>query len=267
MSAKATIQVAAGNTIGGVALGNNGGVVDFIVRANTFAIAPPVSAGAGSVGKYAFNYRATPVTLPNGTVVPAGIYADNAVIHSIDASKLNVESLSAISANLGTIQVGSANIADLAVTTAKVDDAAITTAKINNLAVTTAKIGDLQVDTLKIKDNAVTIGVSVNNSKTISIQSSGGKVLVTIGVQARFSNITSPNTFTLKRNGTAIHTWQMYETERATGIDGTNFFGMCGALPPFTDSPPAGTHTYELHTGVWSPNFVYTSMSLMETKK
>ena len=91
--------------------------------------------------------------------------------------------------------------------------------------------------------------------------------MVTIGVQARFSNITSPNTFTLKRNGTTIHTWQMYETERATGIDGTNFFGMCGALPPFTDSPPAGTHTYELHTGVWSPNFIYTSMSLMETKK
>lgn len=102
LEAKATLQVEAGGTIGGVALGNNGGVVDVLIRSNTFAIAPPVSAGAGDAGKYAFNYRATPVTLPNGTVIPTGLYLNNLIVDYIDASKIYAESLSAVSANLGT---------------------------------------------------------------------------------------------------------------------------------------------------------------------
>ena len=103
INAKATLQVEAGGVVGGVALGNNGGVVDVLIRANTFAIAPPVSAGAGDAGKYMFQYRATPVTLPNGTVSPAGLYVGRASIDYIDATQIYVESLSAISANLGTI--------------------------------------------------------------------------------------------------------------------------------------------------------------------
>ena len=86
-----------------MSLGNNGGVVDFIVRANTFAVAPPVEAGAGNAGKYAFNYRATPTTLPNGTVVAAGLYLNNLIVDYIDASKIYAESLSAISGTFGTI--------------------------------------------------------------------------------------------------------------------------------------------------------------------
>mgnify|MGYP000899675347 CR=1 FL=1 len=180
LNAKATITVAAGNTVGGVALGNNGGTVDFIVRANTFAIAPPVSAGAGNAGKYAFNYQATAVTLPNGTVVPAGLYLDNAAIGQISASKINADSLSAISANLGTIKVDTAHI----------DDLAVTTAKIGNGQITTAKIGDLQVDTLKIKDRAVTVPyfyvdtapVSIINKRydSFPIGSSGGRTVPTV---------------------------------------------------------------------------------------
>ncbi len=103
LEAKATLQVEAGGVVGGVALGNNGGVVDVLIRANTFAIAPPVSAGAGDAGKYMFQYRATPVTLPNGHVSPAGAYLGRASIDYIDATQIYVESLSAISANLGTI--------------------------------------------------------------------------------------------------------------------------------------------------------------------
>lgn len=242
---------------------NDGKESNFILNFDSFAI------GSGdSTGYYPFIFRNTPYTDPNtGTVFPVGAYMESAFMDYQSVKTSHIEDLAVKSAQIDDLAVTSGKIDDLAVTTAKIGNAAITTAKIGDAQITTAKIGDLQVDTLKIMDNAVTIGVSVNNSKTISIQSSGGKILVTIGVQARFSNITSPNTFTLKRNGTNIHTWQMYETERATGIDGTNFFGMCGALPPFTDSPPAGTHTYELHTGVWSPNFIYTSMSLMETKK
>lgn len=101
LEAKATLQVEAGGTIGGVALGNNGGVVDVLIRSNTFAIAPPVSAGAGDAGKYMFQYRATPVTLPNGHVSPAGAYLGRASIDYIDATQIYATELSAITANLG----------------------------------------------------------------------------------------------------------------------------------------------------------------------
>lgn len=106
INAKATLQVEAGGTIGGVALGNNGGVVDFLVRADTFAIAPPV--GSAGSNKYAFQYRSTPVSLPNGTVVPAGLYLDNLIVDYIDASKIYATSLSAISADLGTFTTANA---------------------------------------------------------------------------------------------------------------------------------------------------------------
>ncbi|MFW1996899.1 phage tail protein [Acinetobacter guillouiae] len=102
LQAKATIQVAAGNTVGGVAIGNDGGVVDFIVRANKFAIAPPE--GTSGSSKYAFVYQSTSVTLPNGTVVPAGLYLDNASVGYISATKINAESLSAVSATIGVLR-------------------------------------------------------------------------------------------------------------------------------------------------------------------
>lgn len=102
INAKATLQVEAGGTIGGVALGNNGGIVDAVWRADSFSIAPPISAGAGDVGKAAFNYRATPVTLPNGTVIPEGLYLNNLIVDYVDASRINAETISAISGELGT---------------------------------------------------------------------------------------------------------------------------------------------------------------------
>lgn len=107
LQAKATIQVAAGNTVGGVAIGNDGGVVDFIIRANKFAIAPPE--GTSGSSKYAFVYQSTPTELPNGTIVPAGLYLDNASVGYISASKIYADNLSAISANLGTFTSSNSN--------------------------------------------------------------------------------------------------------------------------------------------------------------
>ncbi|MEN8388556.1 phage-related protein, tail component [Acinetobacter baumannii] len=86
----------------------------------------------------------TPVTLPNGTVIPRGLYVDNASFGYINANRIWADSLSAISADLGTIKVKSANIEDQ--------------------AVTTSKIGNLAVDTLHIKDRAVTLPVIVTKS-------------------------------------------------------------------------------------------------------
>ncbi|CAL1777604.1 tail protein [Acinetobacter phage vB_AbaM_Rocket] len=90
--------------VSGVAMNNDGKTADFIIRANTFAIAPPTNANAGDVGKYAFVYKSTPQTLPNGTVIPAGLYVDSLMLGEIKAERINAQSISAISANLGTFE-------------------------------------------------------------------------------------------------------------------------------------------------------------------
>ncbi|MDG9785844.1 TipJ family phage tail tip protein [Acinetobacter johnsonii] len=116
----------------GLAVEESGGTnySNFVIRANSFALAGPAS--EGSTPYYPFNFRNTPYTDPNtGTVFPVGAYMKSAFIDyaSIDT----------------------AHIKQLAVKSAQIDD----------LAVTTGKIGDLQVDTLKIKDNAVTVPVGL----------------------------------------------------------------------------------------------------------
>ncbi|MFV5485380.1 phage tail protein [Acinetobacter baumannii] len=104
LKSRATLKLQSGNLIGGVGIENDSKTVDFIIQANKFAIAPPSDAAAGSVApKYAFVYQPTATRLPNGTVVPAGLYLDNASIGYINAEKINASSLSALSATLGTI--------------------------------------------------------------------------------------------------------------------------------------------------------------------
>lgn len=101
---RATLKLQSGNLVGGVGIENDSRTVDFIVQANKFAIGAPSNVDAGSVApKYAFVYQSTATTLPNGTVIPAGLYLDNASIGYINADRINANSLSAISANLGTL--------------------------------------------------------------------------------------------------------------------------------------------------------------------
>ncbi|MFH3939093.1 phage tail protein [Acinetobacter nosocomialis] len=101
---RATLKLQSGNLVGGVGIENDSKTVDFIIQANKFAIGAPSNVDAGLVNpKYAFVYQSTATTLPNGTVIPAGLYLDNASIGYINADKINAASLSAISANLGTL--------------------------------------------------------------------------------------------------------------------------------------------------------------------
>jgi predicted phage tail protein len=108
IKAQYTVKTDVNGYVAGIGLINEGsGKSLFIIRADQFAIAAPAS--VGNEAKYAFNYQAGPVTLPNGTVVPAGLYLDNANIGYISASKIHAESLSAVSANLGTFTSSSSN--------------------------------------------------------------------------------------------------------------------------------------------------------------
>lgn len=176
------VKIDNGNAVSGIGLGlEDDNTTQFLVRANRFAIAPP--AEEGDEGKYAFVYQATAETLPNGTVIPPGLYLDSAVMRYQSVTE--------------------AHIQDLAVKTAKIDNLAVTTAQIDDLAVTGAKIDDLAVDTLKIKDNAVTIPVSAfaevfmgvggeyATIQTLYVPSDMGHTILTFGAVFSFSSYTS----------------------------------------------------------------------------
>ncbi|WP_303283238.1 host specificity protein J [Acinetobacter nosocomialis] len=123
---------------------NDGTTSTFIFNYDCIQFGTPVGVD-GIEPKPLMTLQNTPVTLPNGTVIPRGLYVDNASFGYINANRIWAENLSAISADLGTIKVKTANIEDGA------------------------------IDTLKIKDEAVTvpIGVKAIDIKTINSFSGG----------------------------------------------------------------------------------------------
>ncbi|EHU2432676.1 phage tail protein [Acinetobacter baumannii] len=123
---------------------NDGTTSTFIFNYDAIQFGTPVGID-GIEPKPLMTLQNAPVTLPNGTVIPRGLYVDNASFGYINANRIWAENLSAISADLGTIKVKTANIEDGA------------------------------IDTLKIKDEAVTvpIGVKAIDIKTINSFSGG----------------------------------------------------------------------------------------------
>ena len=95
-----TMKMDVNGYVSGIGAMNDGKTSEFIIRADRFAIANPTGTGK----KYGFVYQSSPKTLPNGTVVPAGLYIDNLILGDIDAKKINAQSISAISANLGRFE-------------------------------------------------------------------------------------------------------------------------------------------------------------------
>ncbi|MDC4464860.1 phage tail protein [Acinetobacter baumannii] len=123
---------------------NDGTTSTFIFNYDAIQFGTPVGVD-GVEPKPLMTLQNTPVTLPNGTVIPRGLYVDNGSFGYINANRIWAENLSVISADLGTIKVKNANIEDGA------------------------------IDTLKIKDEAVTvpIGVKAIDIKTINSFSGG----------------------------------------------------------------------------------------------
>lgn len=159
----------------GLAVEESGGTnySNFVIRANSFALAGPAS--EGSTPYYPFIFRNTPYTDPNtGTVFPVGAYLKTAF--------------------MDYASIDTAHIKQLAVKSAQIDD----------LAVTSGKIADLAVDTLKIKDNAVTVPVATTLlteiSKTTTKQPSNfdGGVSALIDSSSYFGDILS---LTINRSG------------------------------------------------------------------
>ncbi len=253
IKAQHTIKLDSGGVISsyGLAIEESGGTdySNFVIRADSFALAGPAS--EGSTPYYPFIFRTTAYTDPNtGTVFPVGAYMKLAFIDyaSIDT------------AHIKQLAVKSAQIDNLAVTTGKIDNAAITTAKIGDAAITTAKIGDLQVDTINVKDNAVTNGIASQNTTSLTIVTDGGQVRVNVGINYyRSGQKQFTDSLVLYRDGVEIKRWSF------SGYWNVSYqvweVRLNQELPMIVDIVGAGAHTYSL-SGLGT-----TSMALLEVKK
>ena len=104
---------------------NDGTTSTFIFNYDAIQFGTPV--GVDDVEpKPLMTLQNTPVTLPNGTVIPRGLYVDNGSFGYINANRIWAENLSVISADLGSIKVKNANIDDGAISTLKIQDEAVT---------------------------------------------------------------------------------------------------------------------------------------------
>ncbi|WP_228153322.1 TipJ family phage tail tip protein [Acinetobacter seifertii] len=122
---------------------NDGTTSTFIFNYDCIQFGAPSNI-SGVSPKSLMTLQSTSITLPNGTVIPPGLYVDTGSFGYINADRIWAKDLSVISADLGSIKVKSANIEDG--------------------AIKSAHITDLSVDTLKIKDRAVTTPLMVIRS-------------------------------------------------------------------------------------------------------
>uniref|UniRef100_UPI0038921D62 host specificity protein J n=1 Tax=Acinetobacter baumannii TaxID=470 RepID=UPI0038921D62 len=90
---------------------NDGTTSTFIFNYDCIQFGTPVGID-GIEPKPLMTLQNKPVTLPNGTVIPRGLYVDNGSFGYINANRIWAENLSVISADLGTIKVKTANIED-----------------------------------------------------------------------------------------------------------------------------------------------------------
>lgn len=81
---------------------NDGKVATMIFNYDALYFGAPEGV-AGVAEKPLMVLQNTPITLPNGTVVPRGMYLEMANIGYVHASRIYTDSLSALSANLGTL--------------------------------------------------------------------------------------------------------------------------------------------------------------------
>nr|WP_228200849.1 phage tail protein [Acinetobacter baumannii] len=80
---------------------NDGTTSTFIFNYDAIQFGTPVGVD-GAEPKPLMTLQNKPVTLPNGTVIPRGLYVDNGSFGYINANRIWAENLSVITANLGT---------------------------------------------------------------------------------------------------------------------------------------------------------------------
>ena len=83
---------------------NDGTTSTFIFNYDTIQFGAPAGVD-GVAPKPIMSLLNNPLTLPNGTVIPRGLYVDSGSFGYINANRIWADNLSVISADLGSIKV------------------------------------------------------------------------------------------------------------------------------------------------------------------
>ncbi|MBJ9959845.1 host specificity protein J [Acinetobacter nosocomialis] len=239
---------------------NDGTTSTFIFNYDCIQFGTPVGID-GIEPKPLMTLQNKPVTLPNGTVIPRGLYVDNGSFGYINANRIWAENLSVISADLGTIKVKTANIEDGAIDTLKIKDEAVTV-PIGVTFPSNSNIPDF--DNQLVDESSINAWFTWSNGKVASVTMarSGGKALISGGIMLKqFTVLTSINGNTTRadlaslislivgvyRNGTEIARHYFAPSNTQNNI---LYFSGSYTLPPTIDNAFSGSAEYSLRVAI-----------------
>lgn len=239
---------------------NDGNTSTFIFNYDCIQFGTPVGID-GIEPKPLMTLQNTPVTLPNGTVIPRGLYVDNASFGYINANRIWADNLSVISADLGSIKVKNANIDDGAISTLKIQDEAVTV-PIGVTFPSNSNIPDF--DNQLVDESSINAWFTWSNGKVASVTMarSGGKALISGGIMLKqFTVLTSINGNTTRadlaslislivgvyRNGTEIARHYFAPSNTQNNI---LYFSGSYTLPPTIDNAFSGSAEYSLRVAI-----------------
>ncbi|WP_151687705.1 host specificity protein J [Acinetobacter nosocomialis] len=239
---------------------NDGTTSTFIFNYDCIQFGTPVGID-GIEPKPLMTLQNTPVTLPNGTVIPRGLYVDNASFGYINANRIWADNLSVISADLGSIKVKNANIDDGAISTLKIQDEAVTV-PIGVTFPSNSNIPDF--DNQLVDETSINAWFTWSNGKVASVTMarSGGKALISGGIMLKqFTVLTSINGNTTRadlaslislivgvyRNGTEIARHYFAPSNTQNNI---LYFSGSYTLPPTIDNAFSGSAEYSLRVAI-----------------
>ncbi len=239
---------------------NDGTTSTFIFNYDTIQFGAPVGVD-GVTPKPIMSLLNTPLTLPNGTVIPRGLYVDSGSFGYINANRIWADNLSVISADLGTIKVKNANIDDGAISTLKIQDEAVTV-PIGVTFPSNSNIPDF--DNQLVDESSINAWFTWSNGKVASVTMarSGGKALISGGIMLKqFTVLTSINGNTTRadlaslislivgvyRNGTEIARHYFAPSNTQNNI---LYFSGSYTLPPTIDNAFSGSAEYSLRVAI-----------------
>lgn len=294
-----TIKLDSGGVISsyGLAVEDSGGTdySNFIVRADSFALAGPTS--EGSTPYYPFIFRNTPFTDPvTGTVFPVSAYLKSAMMDYQSVKTSHIEDLAVSTAKIDKLAVKSGNIDDLAVTTLKIQDEAVTVpVGVINTTVHSYNGTHETTDETSIQTWASGFGELI----AVSMNRAGGKcridgsiTLEPCGIYAEQGGTVNSNIFSycnliliLYRNNLEIKRFYFPANKSGTTSNSYLDFGGIYNIVAYIDEPMSGLCTYSIKAafgripsapaGVMAkkasaspvPTFREKNLSILELKK
>ena len=277
IKAQHTIKLDSGGVISsyGLAIEESGGTnySNFIIRANSFALAGPAS--AGSTPYYPFIFRNTPFTDPiTGTVFPISAYLKSAMMDYQSVKTSHIEDLAVNTAKIAKLAVKSGNIDDLAVTTLKIQDEAVTVpvgVKFGDITISGATLSSQAPQGFVPNNFEASVAyweIAFGNLGSITVNRGGGKVMLSCALT--LINKSGQNLSLATGSGSGVSVEQRMLSRivlsiyrgntlvgRTLGMPtgtagnaGVDFVGTYAVVSVIDDSVGTGSTTYSMRLGI-----------------